>query len=417
MKTLYTFDRWSCARRSIAKDTMNEWTGYHNKIVWLNFVLMQDSWQRLMSNSTSWQKTLKNSRNLQSHWLVGSTLCQEMKNHLIRKVGFEGTPKLGPYWKSQPVTCNVNMEWKSELNLWTKTILTRGSELLTWPEQDWLRTWTTTRRTTTTTSRKPLRCSPTDFRVENERICFCEPIKGQSKTHKDVLLPAHLQELYPSGKESGLILSQKIIRQSHYRVSKPLSTLLRHGHHTSRRWWSDWIVEIKRLSSERFWCNLSASVWWKCGRVKWQEAEATRKDFNIVLISSGQEILFLRALQGHSGRNLIDPSLQDNVLIPNDFFEYIYHIGCAIYFHSIMNSGLIPERTKFEQKTDGGLHVRGSYEQGTQRSGCNWPEMHRVLLGTRRARMQETSKHGENTVYWVDIKLAQKKWFKFCQTR
>ena len=28
---------------------------------------------------------------------------------------------------------------------------------------------------------------------------------------------------------------------------------------------------------------------------------------------SGQEILYLRALQGHSGRNLIDPSLQDNV--------------------------------------------------------------------------------------------------------
>ena len=28
---------------------------------------------------------------------------------------------------------------------------------------------------------------------------------------------------------------------------------------------------------------------------------------------SGQEILNLRALQGHSGGNLIDPSLQDNV--------------------------------------------------------------------------------------------------------
>ena len=28
---------------------------------------------------------------------------------------------------------------------------------------------------------------------------------------------------------------------------------------------------------------------------------------------SGQKILYLRALQGHSGRNLIDPSLQDNV--------------------------------------------------------------------------------------------------------
>ena len=62
-------------------------------------------------------KTLKNSHNLQIQWLVVSTLCQEMKNHLTQKVGFEGTPKLGPYWKSQPVTYKVNMEWKSELNL------------------------------------------------------------------------------------------------------------------------------------------------------------------------------------------------------------------------------------------------------------------------------------------------------------
>ena len=57
---------------------------------------------------------------------------------------------------------------------------------------------------------------------------------------------------------------------------------------------------------------------------------------------SGEEILYLRALQGHSGRNPIDPSLQDNVLIPNSVFEYIYHIRCAINLHPITNSGLIP---------------------------------------------------------------------------
>ena len=34
------------------------------------------------------------------------------------------------------------------------------------------------------------------------------------QNHKDVLLPAHLQKQYPLEKESGLILSQKIIRQS-----------------------------------------------------------------------------------------------------------------------------------------------------------------------------------------------------------
>ena len=53
-------------------------------------------------------------------------------------------------------------------------------------------------------------------------------------------------------------------------------------------------------------------------------------------------ILHLRALQCHSGRNPIDPSQQYNVLIPDNIFEYIYHIGCAINLHSITNSGLIP---------------------------------------------------------------------------
>ena len=78
----------------------------------------------------------------------------------------------------------------------------------------------------------------------------------------------------------------------------------------------------------------------KSGRVQWQKAGATRKDFNTG--PSGQEIFYLRALQGHSGRNLVDPSLQDNVIIPNEFFEYMYHIGRAFNLHSIMNAGLIP---------------------------------------------------------------------------
>ena len=40
-------------------------------------------------------------------------------------------------------------------------------------------------------------------------------------------------------------------------------------------------------------------------------------------------IIYLRALQGHSGSNLIDPTLQDNVLIGPGIFLYIYHVGSA----------------------------------------------------------------------------------------
>ena len=43
--------------------------------------------------------------------------CQETKVYLNHKVGSEGTPRLDPYWKLQPVACKVNMEWKSKLSL------------------------------------------------------------------------------------------------------------------------------------------------------------------------------------------------------------------------------------------------------------------------------------------------------------
>ena len=58
-------------KKIYCKDTKNE-------LKVIKFVLMQDSWQQLRSDSTSWQKTLKNSHNSQIQWLVMSTFCQEM---------------------------------------------------------------------------------------------------------------------------------------------------------------------------------------------------------------------------------------------------------------------------------------------------------------------------------------------------
>ena len=53
-------------------------------------------------------------------------------------------------------------------------------------------------------------------------------------------------------------------------------------------------------------------------------------------------ILYLRALQGHSGSNLIDPTLQDNVVIESGIFHHIYHIGCTFNLHSIVHNGVVP---------------------------------------------------------------------------
>ena len=67
-----------------------------------------------------------------------------------------------------------------------------------------------------------------------------------------------------------------------------------------------------------------------------------KKRYHYCTDSSGT-IVYLRALQGHSGRNLIDPSLQDNVIILDGFLQNMCHVGCAFNLHSIISSGLIPE--------------------------------------------------------------------------
>ena len=128
--------------------------------------------------------------------------------------------------------------------------------------------------------------------------------------------------------------------------------------------------------------------------------------------SSGQEILYLRALQGHSGRNPIDPSLQDNVLIPNNFFEYIYHVGCAINLHSIANSGLIPggQNSSRDRQTVFFTAVNPMHKN-------HQDPIELDLTKPRLASYKQKWKVHHDTVYGVDIQLAQRKELKFYQTR
>ena len=47
------------------------------------------------------------------------------------------------------------------------------------------------------------------------------------------------------------------------------------------------------------------------------------------------------AIQGHSGGNSVDLSLQDNEQIPHDWMEHIHHVGSSISCSSKIRSGLI----------------------------------------------------------------------------
>ena len=107
-------------------------------------------------------------------------------------------------------------------------------------------------------------------------------------------------------------------------MSKRLSTLLRHGHLPREE---DGAIEFWRLKDYLRNEFVHSQHW---SDEKWKSTMGGggghKKRFQYCTDSSGQEILYLRALQGHSGRNPIDPTLQDNVLNPDNFFDYLYHI-------------------------------------------------------------------------------------------
>ena len=58
--------------------------------------------------------------------------------------------------------------------------------------------------------------------------------------------------------------------------------------------------------------------------------------------NSPNQFLYLRAFQWHSRESAIDPALQDIVLLPKGFTEYIHHVGNASELNSIIRNGLIP---------------------------------------------------------------------------
>ena len=125
---------------------------------------------------------------------------------------------------------------------------------------------------------------------------------------------------------------------SEYEISKKVIHLLRHSQQVHRE--EDGAVHFWRIK-ENLQNPFPQSIHWSDDR--WKACLAAgggaKRRFQYCTDDSGM-IIYFRALQGHSGRNLVDPSLRDSVVIPSKFFQYIYHIGCAFNLHSI-NSGLI----------------------------------------------------------------------------
>ena len=195
----------------------------------------------------------------------------------------------------------------------------------------------------------------------------------------------------------GFILNQGI-SLSAYKVSEKVIHLLRHS-----------LVQREEDGAVHFWkirenhqSQFPQIPHWSDNRWKaCLAAEGGVKRIYQYCTDDSGIIVYLRALQRHSGRNLIDLSLQDNVVIQSGFFQPIYHIGCAFYLHSIINSGLI-------------LGGQNSSKRQTVFFLPIDPRKKIDLSVPRRAQyLHNAWKKHQDAVYWVDIDLSIRKRLTF----
>ena len=105
------------------------------------------------------------------------------------------------------------------------------------------------------------------------------------------------------------------------------------------RYWSDEVKQDLKMAP-----YLSAEKWMDV----LSKGGGQKKRFQHCLKPKCPEkLLYLRAIQGHlgeayCGNACINRALHDNVLLPNDFTKYVYHVGNGKEMRSIVRDGLVP---------------------------------------------------------------------------
>ena len=197
---------------------------------------------------------------------------------------------------------------------------------------------------------------------------------------------------------------------SAYEISKKVIHLLRHSQQVHRE--EDGAVHFSRIK-ENLQSQFPQTPHWSDDG--WKACLAAgggaKRRFQYCTDDSGI-IVYFRALQGHSGRNLIDPSLQDNVVIQNGFFQHIYHIGCAFNLHSIINSGLIPGRQNSSKRQNVFFLPIDPRDKSHKD-----PEKIDLSVPRRAQYLHNAWKRDQDAVFGVDINLAIWKGLTFYQTR
>ena len=195
-----------------------------------------------------------------------------------------------------------------------------------------------------------------------------------------------------------------------YDVSKKVSSLLRHNQTVQRE--DDGTIQFWSL---KFYLRNHSSQVQHWSDERWKSCLAagggSKRRYQYCSDNSGT-IFYLRSLQGHSGHNLIDPTLQDNVMIDSGIFHHIYHIGCAFNLHSIINNGLIPGGQDLSRRQTVFFLPIDPRDKDHED-----PEHIDFSVQRREKYVHSAWKKHQDAVFWVDINFAIKGGLTFYQTR
>ena len=147
-------------------------------------------------------------------------------------------------------------------------------------------------------------------------------------------------------------------------------------------------------------------------RARWQEAEATRKDFNTVLTRQDNKCFtseLFKVIQDAIPLILHHTTMCWFRTISSSTY---YQIGCAVSLHSITNSGLIAggQNSSRERQTVFFTVVNPMNEKHKDPQELD-------LTKPRLASYKQKWKRHQDTVYWDSIQLAQRIGLKFYQSR
>ena len=152
-----------------------------------------------------------------------------------------------------------------------------------------------------------------NFALKSNARAFASRSKAKVKPQRRIPASSSTKTI-PIGERTWTDIETQDYSPADYSVSKKLINLLRHGSLPRE---DDGAIEFWRLKDDLRNDFENSQYWsdekWK-SKMQGGGAEATRKDFNIVPTRQDKKFFI---------SELFKVTLQDNVLIPNNFFEYI----------------------------------------------------------------------------------------------